>query len=83
MLLATSEYPYFTNASMSSLWYKRFIELYISGGNGSIGNLSKNELDNYDILIPKNDEKEKIGNLFKNIDKLITLHQREPFTNSI
>lgn len=77
MLLASSENPYFTNASMSSPWYKKFIDLYVAGGNGAIGNLNKNDLDNYDVAVPENDEQIKIGNLFKNIDSLITLHQRE------
>ena len=79
MLLASSKNPYFTNASMSSPWYKKFIELYIAGGNGAIGNLNKNDLDNYDVLIPCNDEQVIIGDLFKNIDCLITLHQRKYF----
>ena len=77
MLLASSKNPYFINASMSSPWYKKFIELYVSGGNGAIGNLNKNDLDNYDVVVPKNNEQIKIGDLFKNIDSLITLHQRK------
>ena len=77
MLLASSNNPYFINASMSSPWYKKFIELYIAGGNGAIGNLNKNDLDNYDVWVPKDNEQIKIGFLFKSIDSLITLHQRE------
>ena len=77
MLLASSKNPYFVNASMSSPWYKKFIELYIAGGNGAIGNLNKNDLDNYDVVVPRNDEQTKIGDLFKNIDYIITLHQRK------
>lgn len=53
MLLASSKNPYFINASMSSPWYKKFIELYVAGGNGAIGNLNKNNLDNYDVLFRK------------------------------
>ena len=75
MLLASSNNPYFINASMSSPWYKKFIELYIAGGNGAIGNLNKNDLDNYDVWVPKDNEQIKIGFLFKSIDSLITLHQ--------
>ena len=77
MLLASAKNPYFINASMSSNWYKRFIELYVSGGNGAIGNLNKNDLKNYDIYVPANNEQVKIGNLFKKLDNLITLHQRK------
>ena len=76
MLLASSNNPYFTNASMSSPWYKKFIELYIAGGNGAIGNLSKADLDEVTILLPSDNEKIKIGAFFKNLDNLITLHQR-------
>ena len=68
---------YFLNASMSSNWYKKFIDLYVAGGNGAIGNLSKSDLDNQIISIPNNNEILKIGDLFKNMDNLITLHQRK------
>ena len=78
MLLAR---PYinshFLNASMSSSWYKKFIDLYVAGGNGAIGNLSKTDLDNQIVNIPNESEINKIGDLFKNIDNLITLHHRK------
>lgn len=77
MLLARTDYPYFLNASMSSRWYEKFINLYVAGGNGAIGNLSKSNLDDYDILAPSDSEKLKVGELFKSIDSLITLHQRK------
>jgi type I restriction enzyme S subunit len=77
MLVAKTDCPYFLNASMSSQWYKRFLNLYVAGGNGSIGNLNKNELCNYSIIIPSGQESNEIGNLFKNLDNLIALHQRE------
>ena len=77
MLLASTKEPYFINASMSSAWYKKFIELFVAGGNGSIGNLSKNDLDNYEIFIPVTNEQRKLGFLFRGIDYLITLHQRK------
>ena len=72
----TSNYE-FVNASMSSQWYKNFLNVYVSGGNGAIGNLSKSDMDNIDIKVPKNDEQFKIGFLFEKINDLITLHQRE------
>lgn len=75
MLLAKTNYPYFLNASMSSRWYEKFINLYVAGGNGAIGNLSKSNLDDYDILVPSNSEKLKLGEFFQAIDSLITLHQ--------
>lgn len=77
MLLASTKEPYFINASMSSTWYKKFIELFVAGGNGSIGNLNKNDLDNYEIFIPVVDEQKRLGLLFRDIDNLIALHQRK------
>ncbi|MGN0455408.1 MAG: restriction endonuclease subunit S [Acutalibacteraceae bacterium] len=77
MLLGTSEEPYFANASMSSSWYKRFIDLYVSGGNGAIGNLNKSDLDEQVILVPQKKEQQAIGHFFANLDNLITLHQHK------
>ncbi len=77
MLAATTDNPEFLNASMSSRWYSKFINMYVAGGNGAIGNLNKNDLENYKILVPNIHEQEKIGDFFKNLDNLITLHQRE------
>ena len=78
MLLGTTKEPHFVNASMGSSWYRRFIELFVAGGNGAIGNLNKNDLDNQEIAIPSEDEQKKIGAFFQHLDNLITLHQREP-----
>ena len=79
MLLGTTKEPYFITASMGSSWYRRFIELYVAGGNGAIGNLNKNDLDNQAILIPSEPEQQAIGAFFKRLDHLITLHQRKYF----
>ena len=76
MLLGTTKEPHFVNASMGSSWYRRFIELFVAGGNGAIGNLSKNDLDNQEIAIPSEEQK-IIGSFFRQLDNLITLHQRE------
>ena len=83
MLLGTTKEPHFVNASMGSSWYRRFIELFVAGGNGAIGNLNKNDLDNQDIAIPSEKEQKKIGSFFRQLDDLITLHQRkvEKLTN--
>lgn len=77
MLLGTTKEPHFVNASMGSSWYRRFIELFVAGGNGAIGNLNKNDLDNQDIAIPSEKEQKQIGSFFRQLDNLITLHQRE------
>ena len=40
-------------------------------------NISKNRAMNIEILLPGLDEQKKIGEYFKSLDHLITLHQRE------
>ncbi|PLA82997.1 hypothetical protein CYR83_06205 [Ligilactobacillus agilis] len=77
MLITTSKEYEFLNALMSSNWYKKFIKKYVAGGNGAIGNLRKDDLDNQKICVPKKDEQEKIGAFFKQLDSLIALHQRK------
>ena len=67
----------FLNASMSSNWYRKFLDVNVAGGNGAIGNLNATELANYSFLIPDDKEQEQIGALFCKIDNLITLHQRK------
>lgn len=75
MLLATTKFPFFVNASMSTLWYNKFINIYTAGGGGSIGNLSKSDLEEQEILIPDEDEQKIIGDYFKNIDNLILTYK--------
>ena len=75
MLLGSTEEPYFINASMGSSWYRRFVELFVAGGNGAIGNLNKNDLDNQDIFVPSKKEQTRIGTFFRQLDRLVTLHQ--------
>ena len=77
MLVARAKNPQFTNALMSSGWYSKFIDVFVSGGNGAIGNLSKTDLETQKILVPIKVEQEKIGSFFKELDTLITLHQRK------
>ena len=77
MLLATSKQPFFTNALLSSNWYRKFLNVYIAGGNGSIGNLNKKTIENQLIKIPSTKEQTKIGNFFKLLDKKIALEQRK------
>ena len=77
MLLASAQNPEFVNALMGAPWYAKFIGLYVAGGNGAIGNLNKNDLDEQIVFVPSNAEQKVIGTYFRNIDNLITLHQRE------
>jgi len=40
-------------------------------------NISKNKVMQMKLTLPKSDEQKKIGQLFKNIDELLALHQRK------
>ena len=42
-------------------------------------NISKGSVENFVLCVPKKEEQVKIGTLFKNLDNLITLHQRKYF----
>ncbi len=77
MLIASTEYPDFLNASLGSAWYHSFLSINVAGGNGAIGNLNKNELEKQLINIPEPDEQIQIGVFFREIDRLITLQQRK------
>ena len=77
MLLARANNSEFVNALMSAPWYSKFISLYVAGGNGAIGNLNKNDLDEQDVLVPEDTEQKAIGQYFEQLDNLITLHQRK------
>ncbi|MGN6972475.1 restriction endonuclease subunit S [Neisseria sp. P0009.S001] len=78
MLLAKTENPYFLNASISSAWYLDFIRIFVAGGNGAIGNLSIGDLNEQEILIPKNPEEQTaIGTFFRQLDETIALQSAE------
>jgi len=44
---------------------------------GALPSYGKSEIENITIRLPKIEEQQKIGDFFKNIDDLITLHQRK------
>ena len=44
-----------------------------------VPSLSKTAINDIDVLAPKHDEQQIIGQFFAAIDNLITLHQRKPF----
>lgn len=82
MLVASAGTPDFVNALMSTLWYAKFIGIYVAGGNGAIGNLIKSDLDEQIVLVPNVEEQKQIGEFFKRLDDVITLHQRVQFFRS-
>lgn len=44
-----------------------------------VPSLSKTAINDIDVLAPKHDEQQTIGQFFAALDDLITLHQRKPF----
>ena len=68
MLCASTDSPFFLQASMSSSWYQTFIATYTLGGNGTIGNLSKTALEKQRFQLPSLSEQEQIGKFFTQID---------------
>ncbi len=56
--------------------YKQ-LDLNRFGTGSGVPTLNRNDVHFADITIPSYEEQEKIGNYFKNLDKLLTLHQGE------
>lgn len=74
MLLVRADEPEFINASMSSSWYNRFLKVGVAGGNGSIGNLNKADLEEWKLPYPTDmQERKAIADYFTNLDAQITL----------
>lgn len=74
MYLVSSDEPEFLNACMGAKWYKDFLVNGVSGGNGAIGNLSKDELEKCQFYIPKEkSERDCIASFFTKLDKQISL----------
>ena len=62
-------------------WYKEVQAIAAEGArNHGLLNISPNDFFETVLTIPKSIEEQKaIGNYFRNLDHLITLHQRKPF----
>ena len=72
MLLAKSNESEFLNSSMSSSWFRDFQRIGVSGGNGAIGNLNKNELEAFRFFVPvEKKEREFLAEYFKSLESII------------
>ena len=70
-------YPYFLyDYFLTSEGNKKLVRLNASS---TLGALYKDDVKNIDVKVPSIEEQMKIGNYFKELDNLITLHQRKPF----
>ena len=69
-----------SNFLMSFLQTDEFVKVVLDNCTGtSYPAINSNDLSNLEIDVPKESiEQQKIGTYFKNIDHLITLHQRKP-----
>ena len=65
--------PYFL-LTESSVWSKKMKQ---QGASGMMQMVNKNEFSELETFVPKTKEQNKIGDLFTNLDNLITLHQRK------
>ena len=65
----------FLNASMGSSWYITYLQQNIAGGNGAIGNIKASDLLCQALPVPKLQEQQRIGALFKELDHNIELNR--------
>ena len=73
------QYPMFYQYRFRNGRMKYNLELASPGGAGRNRVLNKTEFMKIPVIIPTSyEEEKKIGDLFANLDNLITLHQREP-----
>ena len=74
----TTEYnPYYLAYMLRSSSMRKKITFLAQGI--SRYNISKNKMMDIEMPIPSIDEQKQIGEYFRNLDNLITLHQRKPF----
>ena len=57
---------------------QKFIEEARKAPGGTIKTITKEALSDFDLLLPNYSEQRAIGLYFRNLDHLITLHQRQP-----
>ena len=62
---------------------QKFIEEAHKAPGGTIKTITKEALSDFDLLLPKYDEQSRVGAFFKQLDNLITLHQREYFSGLV
>ena len=75
ILLKTKEDSYFAFTSLSNGYFQK--QLFENVGSSGQPKFNKTELKAIQLSIPRVDEQKKIGDYFRNLDNLITLHQRK------
>lgn len=80
ILLKTNEDNYFVFTTFNTnVFQEQLFENVSSSGQPKF---NKTELKSINLFVPSIEEQEKIGSYFRNIDHLITLHQRKQGTLS-
>ena len=74
-----SECPEFTNALLNT---SRFEEEIAMNMGATINQITGYMFSKMEFKVPCLDEQKKIGEYFEKLDRLITLHQRQPFLHS-
>lgn len=67
---------YFLMSLLTTVKSQRML-LNLSSGSGRIRISKKNLFEKFNFFLPTSDEQTKIGNFFKNLDKLLTIHKSE------
>ena len=74
-----SECPEFTNALLNT---SRFEEEIAMNMGATINQITGYMFSKMEFKVPCLDEQKKIGEYFEKLDRLVTLHQRQPFLHS-
>jgi putative type I restriction enzyme specificity protein len=75
ILLKTEEEKYFIFTSLTTDDFQR--QLFENVGSSGQPKFNKTELKNISLWLPSVEEQKKIGDTLRNLDHLITLHQRK------
>lgn len=75
ILLKANEDTYFAFTALNNLTFQK--QLFENVGSSGQPKFNKTELKSIQLYMPQNEEQEKIGQYFRDLDHLITLHQRK------
>ena len=75
ILLKANEDTYFAFTALNNLTFQK--QLFENVGSSGQPKFNKTELKSIQLYMPQNEEQVKIGQYFRKLDHLITLHQRK------
>lgn len=77
ILLKANEDTYFAFTALNNLTFQK--QLFENVGSSGQPKFNKTELKSIQLYMPQNEEQIKIGQYFRKLDHLITLHQYKPY----